>query len=106
MRLSRRRCVELSAGYGIAADRKRTQAERATEVLICRRDAVFLGAARCGIVDQVDATRWRNAIAAAEDLRLAGSRKRARDARRRRAQTVIAEIIEHADATIGIGIGH
>jgi hypothetical protein len=103
VRLTSRRGGERSAGCGVAPERKRAQAERAIEVLICRGQAVFLGRTRCGIVDQVDAGGRRDAVAGAENLSLGRGRKRDRITRPiRRTETEAAEIVEHARAPVGV----
>ena len=85
------------------------QAGRAVEVLVRRRATVLLGPARRGVVDERDAGGRRDAVAGAEDLRLVRGRERhgraARYAAVRR-EAIAAEVVEHAEAAVGVGVGH
>src|SRR5258706_6022344 len=92
---------------GVFAGRERTQAERAVEILVWSRAAILFWSACRGVVDEDYAGSRRDAVAGAEDGRLARRRKRHRRSARYAVvsrQAVSAQVVEHAEAAVSVGV--
>src|ERR1700720_3870394 len=92
---------------GVFAGRERTQAERAVEILVWSRAAILFWSAPRGVVDKGYAGSRGDAVAGAEDGRLARRRKRHRRSARYATvsrEAVSAQIVEHAEAAVSVGV--